>query len=163
MGKTLRFPRGEDGGLNRFEGADLTPTNLSPPVGCGLRRKMRFFIWVVLLATGLVACGDELTRVQAIETTGGLPANENFRIRVLMVCPDGCIEVDPADAECSVDVDEDENRIELQPRVPVTDADSNCFDGGCQAGIPVLCPIPPLPAGTWQVQAGRVTESIELL
>lgn len=145
---------------------------MSTRVRCDGSRPMRAFsgpIWAGLTLV-LAACGGNVTRVQSIEAqTGVFPANENFRVRVLLVCPASCFEYDLEDAECDVEVDEEAREVTFRPSLPIDDTGDGCFESGCPGltGLPVFCAVPPLDPGDWTFRAGeganQISESVELL
>lgn len=121
------------------------------------------------MVVALGACGAEITRVQAIDPgTGVFPADENFRVGVVLVCPSTCFEFDIQDAECNVDVDAEVREVRFEASLPIEDTGDDCFEQGCPGltGITVFCSVPPLDAGEWTFRAGeganQIREEVDL-
>lgn len=108
----------------------------------------------------LSACGDALTTPEDIPIRR-LPANEAFSLTLVMEsCSDPCISYE--EASCEVDVDEEDRIIDVDARVGIGSATTECRHALCGPQVLAHCDVPALPEGTYTVEAGSFRQQVFL-
>ena len=108
--------------------------------------------WTALSVLALAACGggdaNEIVGIQGSE----FPANEPFTMTVLVMAPPSCADIKFNEISCNVDVNEDENEIFIDARVPFDEPDGCLPDIGIGEGVPVDCEVEGIEPGQYTVR-----------
>ncbi|MEQ9499753.1 MAG: hypothetical protein RIT81_22935 [Deltaproteobacteria bacterium] len=122
--------------------------------------RTRTFLASLLLLGGALACGgNTLEGVEDLPRTN-YPRGVPFRMTVMMTaCSDACSEYEEAD--CSVDVNEDDKEISVSASVCFDRVMDECPEI-CGPRVNAHCEIPPLDGGTYTVTSDNFTATIDV-
>lgn len=112
----------------------------------------------IFAASALFGCGgDTLTGVTEV-TLANYPAGQAFRLTAIMTaCSDSCSTYE--EAECSVDVNEEDRTITLDASACFERTMDDCAEL-CGPRILAHCEVPALTSGTYTVQSGVFARTI---